>query len=202
MVNYNLGKIYKIEALNGEEGDVYIGSTVQPNLGRRMAKHRDCYKMWKKQKTGKTMSYILFDKYGVENCKIILLELVNANSNDELKAREAYYIKTLSCINKQVPLRNRNEWYEDNKEILAEKRKVYKEVNKEVIATKRAYKYQEHKEIMLEKNKKYYEANKESILNTMSIKKSCICGSIYCGSPKRHERSLKHQTYVSTVTKN
>ena len=61
MVNYSNGKIYKIEPLEGEEGDVYIGSTTKQYLSQRMVEHRDSYKRWKSgAKIGKTSSYILF----------------------------------------------------------------------------------------------------------------------------------------------
>jgi hypothetical protein len=46
MTNYNNGKIYKIEPLNGEDGDIYIGSTTKKLLCQRMASHRYDYKRW------------------------------------------------------------------------------------------------------------------------------------------------------------
>jgi hypothetical protein len=44
------------------------------------------------KRKGKTRSFEVFEKYGVENCAIILLEYVNAHSKDELLAREKYYV--------------------------------------------------------------------------------------------------------------
>jgi hypothetical protein len=87
MANYQNGKIYKIEALNGEEGDVYIGSTCKQYLSQRMDKHRTSFKLWKEGKVNNVTSYNLFDKYGVENCNIILLETFPCTSHDELFAR-------------------------------------------------------------------------------------------------------------------
>ena len=41
MVNYNNGKIYKIEPIvDHDEGDIYIGSTTKQYLSMRMDKHR------------------------------------------------------------------------------------------------------------------------------------------------------------------
>ena len=79
MVNYNNGKIYKIEPLNGEEGDIYIGSTTKEYLSQRMDTHRSQYKCFLNGKGDRTTSFNLFNKYGVSNCNIILLELVNVN---------------------------------------------------------------------------------------------------------------------------
>ena len=46
MVNYQLGKIYKIVA-----GDLmYIGSTCEPTLSRRLTNHVCDYKSWKNNK--------------------------------------------------------------------------------------------------------------------------------------------------------
>jgi ribosome-interacting GTPase 1 len=103
MVNYSNGKIYKIEPIvEHPEEDIYIGSTTKQYLSQRMDEHRGSYKKWKYGKLGKTMVFDIFDKYGVENCRILLLESVNANSKDELIAREGHYIRTLKCVNKKI----------------------------------------------------------------------------------------------------
>lgn len=103
MVSYNNGKIYKIEPIsNGVEGDVYIGSTTKEYLSQRLASHKHDYKRWKNGKAGKTFSYEIFDKYGFENCHIVLLELVNVNSKDELLAREGFFMKSMPCVNKKI----------------------------------------------------------------------------------------------------
>ena len=74
MVNYNNGKVYKIEPRSGGEiGDIYIGSTAEYYLSQRMGNHRYHYKLWKKNKSNKITSYDLFEKYGLENCHIVLL---------------------------------------------------------------------------------------------------------------------------------
>ena len=131
-INYENGKIYKIEPkVDYDEGDIYIGSTTKKYLSQRMVKHRHNYKQYKEGKRAKTMSYDLFDKYGIENCDIILLESVEANSKDELSAREAHYIRTNKCVNKAIPLRTRKEHYEDNKDKVCNQMKQYYDNNKE-----------------------------------------------------------------------
>ncbi len=102
MVNYSNGKIYKIvSSLLGDEGDVYIGSTTKILLSMRMSNHRSDYKRWQDGKLPyKTTVYNLFEKYGVCNCQVVLIEEVNATSKDELQARERHYIQALQCVNK------------------------------------------------------------------------------------------------------
>ena len=135
-INYNNGKIYKIEPLKGEEGEIYIGSTTKKYLSQRMTKHREDYNRWKNGKRHKVMSFDLFDKYGINNCQIILLENCPCESKDQLTSREAYYIRTLDCVNKCIPDRTHKEYYKDNKEHLLEYAKKYRETNKEKISEK------------------------------------------------------------------
>ena len=95
MVNYENGKIYKIEPIcDHDEQDIYIGSTTKKYLSDRMCEHRADYKRYSKTRK-KTTSFILFDKYGVENCKIILLENYACTSKNELVAQEAEHIKNM-----------------------------------------------------------------------------------------------------------
>ena len=82
--------------------DIYIGSTTKKYLCQRMQEHKTRYNQWKKGKTRKTMSYDIFDLYGIENVKITLLENVECQSKDELHAREGHYIKLLNCVNKCI----------------------------------------------------------------------------------------------------
>ena len=99
--NYNNSKIYKIEYINSDNNEqVYIGSTTKKYLSQRMTAHRSEYKLFNMNKNkGYNSSYLIFDKYGIDNCKISLLENVNASNLDELKAYETKYIKLLNCVN-------------------------------------------------------------------------------------------------------
>ena len=165
MVNYNDGKIYKIEPICvHDECDIYIGSTTKKYLSQRMDNHRCDYKRWKDCKCNKVTVYDIFDKYGVENCQIILIELVNASSKDELYAREKHHIKTLSCVNKVIIGRTRTEYLQDNKEHTAQRNKVYYDNNKTHIVEMSVNYYNNNKEAILEARKEYYDKNKE-ILN-------------------------------------
>jgi hypothetical protein len=141
MVNYNNGKVYKIEPIcEHEEGEIYIGSTTKDYLSKRMVAHRKDYTKYKKGMPVFTTSFVLFDKYGIENCRIILLETVNCNSKDELFARESHYIRTLKCVNIIIPDRTKKEWnkmdYQNNKEKFCKKAKDYAIQNKEKLALK------------------------------------------------------------------
>jgi len=76
--------IYKIEPIcEHDEGEIYVGSTTL-TLNKRMVEHIGHYKRYKNGKDHFITSFILFEKYGIDNCRIILLELVNCNNKDEL----------------------------------------------------------------------------------------------------------------------
>jgi hypothetical protein len=178
MTNYQNGKIYKIEAHNGEEGDIYIGSTCKQYLSRRMDAHRSAFKYWKKGTSDKVTSYELFDKYDVENCTIILIENFPCNTIDELHSREAFYIKSMKCVNKCIPLRNYKEYYIDNKE------------------DKKTY-YKDNKDEKKEYSKIYYDKNKEKIKETIKEIILCDCGIEICyGSKSRHLKSKQHKKFM------
>ena len=145
MTNYNNGKIYKLEPnCEHNEVDIYIGSTTKQYLCQRMTTYKYEYKPWKIGLRPKLLCFDLFDKYGIDNVKIVLIELVNANSKDELISKESDYIRNTKCMNKVIPNRTPKEWQSDNKE----KIKEYKENNKEKLA---------------EYRKDYREKNKDKI---------------------------------------
>ena len=127
MVNYKLGKIYKIVCNITDE--IYIGSTCQPTLAHRLTKHVSDYKQFLKgNKTGK---YKSFDIIGRGDYQILLIEAFPCNSKDEMTAREGEIIRSYKlecgCLNLQIPGRSKKEYQkqhrEKNKDEISKKRK-------------------------------------------------------------------------------
>ena len=127
-----------------------------------MTSHRKNYNQWKKENRDLTTSFLMFDEYGIENCKIILLEAYPCNSKDELTSREAYSFRTLQCINKCIPGRTNRQYDIDNKEQIKERKKEYYIKNKERFAEN----YQKNKDTIAERKKISYEKNKEKVKET------------------------------------
>ncbi len=144
MVNYNLGKIYKIVC--NTTGLVYIGSTCEPTLARRIACHRSNYNQYLKGKHNNVTSFTLLEK---NNYEIVLIENYPCENKDELHKKERFYIESMICVNKVIPSRQIEEYKET--EIFKNKRKEYREINKDKI---KDYKVQ-HKEESLKYNKEY-----------------------------------------------
>ena len=192
MVNYNNGKIYKIEPVTGgEDVDVYIGSTTKIRLCDRMCQHRSHYKQWKNKGTYKITSYDLFDKYGLENCQIVLLETCSCNSKDELLAREKHYIKLLPCVNKGLPLRTSEETREYHND--------YNDNNRERIRDVQQKYYEERKDFYTEFQKQYYQDNKDKIKQRRNEQVTCECGTTCRRAWKSiHQKSQKHNDFMNS----
>jgi hypothetical protein len=131
---YSSGKIYKIVDIGYNK--CYYGSTVQ-ELSSRMSRHRSNYKRYNEGRGGLFTAFNLFDEFGVENCKIELVELFPCNIKSELTAREGFYIKNNECVNKNVAGRCRQQYRIDNKEQISTYNKTYRDANKETIASKK-----------------------------------------------------------------
>lgn len=166
MVNYQLGKIYKIYS-HIDPSICYVGSTCKKYLCQRINGHRSDYNKWKDGKSRKVMSYDIFEKFGVDNCIIELVKEYPCESKDQLSKKEGEYIKTLNCVNKcisgQTPKESNKIWREQHKELIVIKQKEYNEQNKEKIAIRSKQYREKNKEILLNQKKEYYIQNKEKI---------------------------------------
>ena len=91
------GFIYKIVSISEDfdEKDTYYGATFE-SLAKRMTKHRYDYR----RNPMSVASHIVFNKYGIENCKIILLQTLENINKQERDAIEYEYISNNQCINK------------------------------------------------------------------------------------------------------
>lgn len=155
------GKIYKI--VNNEDDLVYVGSTTL-DLKKRFQNHKYNFKKHKKT----TNTYLLFEKYGIENCEIVLIENLHYKEKNDLFKLEGKYIKELNSINKNIAGRDDAEYYKDNKKKLLDITRLY---------------YQQNKESLTEQKKQKYECE--------------TCGGKYTHVNKsRHLKSKKHLKHI------
>lgn len=213
MNRYENGRIYKIVDVGFNKS--YIGSTCE-KLSVRFNRHKWKYNSYKRGLTERTRSFDLFDEFGVDNCKIFLIENFPCSSKEELEAREGYYQEINECINKQLAGRSHKQWTQDNKEHLQkykhnwyknnedkvkENVKRHKEENKEHYQ-EYSKKYREkHKEELKKKNKDYYENKKFEINEKSKLKIECpICSSCVRKSDlARHQKSKKCQSFQNNT---
>jgi hypothetical protein len=200
MPDYSKGMIHMLEpTIDYEEGDIYYGSTTQP-LHKRLFQHKSDYTNTCVRPCN---SKLIFQKYGMENVKIILIKYYSCESKKELEAEEATYIRNNKCVNRVIPNRSIKEYretnkdrikdyYEENKEKILEKMKDYYETNKE---KKKEYR-ETNKEKKKEYLKEYYERNKEKLNEELE----CECGcKVVKQSLKRHQTSKKHINLMKNI---
>jgi hypothetical protein len=141
MPNYQDSKIYKLVG----NGKVYVGSTTQALCKRKTAHISD----FKLHNNCSSREIVTDAAHYIE-----LIEYFPCNTKEELHKRERYYIEQIDCVNKCIPGRTNQEYYEANKD----KIKVYQAANKDKI--------REYREATKDKwkayQKAYYEAKKAS----------------------------------------
>ena len=138
---YQNGKIYKITDIGYNK--CYIGSTTE-EISQRMARHRQGFKRFLKDNKNYVRAYDLFNEYGIENCKIELIEYYNCNTLQELRKQEGLHIKNTECVNKLVAGRTKKEYRSDNIDKIHERDKKYCEQNRD---KKREYDKENYKTI-------------------------------------------------------
>ena len=114
-----------------------IASTTE-KLSKRSARHKKYCKHCLEQNRIDTKAIDSFEEYGIDNCKIELIENYPCQTKEELLRREGHHIKSNDCVNKQVAGRTPTQYYEQNKEYRYKQRKEH---------------YQRHKEYYNERNK-------------------------------------------------
>tara|TARA_R110002012_G_C11471024_1_gene593961 strand:+ start:142 stop:729 length:588 start_codon:yes stop_codon:yes gene_type:complete len=188
-MKYDNGKIYKL--IDNTNGNIYIGSTIQP-LYKRKSQH-------KVQGNNKCRSKFIIDNGDYD---IILIEKYPCESKEELEARERYYIKSIDCINKNIPGRSSVEWYQDNKERILEKsknkiktdeRKEYEKEyalkNKDIINEKSKLWYQDNKDKKREYDEQYRKDKKEE--KQKYFREHSIYKKTWGGDPRNDNNLLK-----------
>ena len=174
---YVSAKIYKI--VDRGYNMCYFGSTIE-SLSKRMTRHRRHYTLHQEDRFSRVSVFDIFDEYGVENCKIELVEGFPCSSVEELNRREGFYIQNNACVNKNVAGRTVKEWYQDNKETRAEQARQWKVNNPEKVR---------------EINRRSLEKNQEKRAKKAAETLVCaVCGADYTRPHRtRHARSAKHR---------
>jgi hypothetical protein len=168
MVNYQLGKIYKIKDLDSNE--CYIGSTCEPTLAQRLAKHVANHTAYTKGTGSYCTSYSII---GREDYDIVLIENYPCNNKDELHARESHHTQTMNCVNK---IKNQGIINEIGQ---PEYQKEYRKENKNCLKEYQKQYHFQHKEKRQEYNKLYHEAKKDSLKQQQNAKCLCCCVTEY-----------------------
>jgi len=128
-MSYSTGTVYKI-ICRLDSDIVYIGSTFN-SLRNRWQHHRSNYGRYLKAENH-SMIYPYFEKYGIENFKIIKIKEYkcyreNRSDRRHLNVYETLWINKTKCVNKVVPFcikkLSKKQYREENKEKIRSKKK-------------------------------------------------------------------------------
>ena len=158
MPNYQQAKIYKIEC--NISGKIYVGSTCEPTLARRLAGHVANYKSYL---NGNHRFVSSFEIIANNDYDIVLIESFTCDSKDELYARERYWSNELVCVNRCKNQGLLNEL--GRKEYIKE----YRDNNKEYFKEYDKQYYDNNKEYFKEHNKEYYDNNKKNLMKNINV---------------------------------
>jgi hypothetical protein len=166
MEKYQRGKVYEIVCR--KTGLRYIGSTCEPTLARRLAKHVSDFKCWEKGKKNYVTSYNII-KNG--DYYIVLLESYPCNSCDELRMCEQKHINLNECINHLKAFQSKEElneyckeYHNQHRDEKKEKAKQYREQHKEQIAEKKKEYREQHHDEIIEKAKQHRQQHHDEII--------------------------------------
>ena len=170
---YQRGKIYKI--ISNHTDKIYIGSTTEPTLARRLTGHTQNYKCYP---AGKQCYISSFELLQYPDYKIVLIESYPCNSKDELLSREQHHIDLAgdNCVNRQKAFTGLTE------------QEYFKQ------------RYVQNRAIVINRTKHYYAQNKEKIIETQNQKIMCDCGTLFSKRNKaRHEKTFIHTEYLKML---
>jgi hypothetical protein len=199
----------------------YIGSTFN-RLHKRFEGHKNAFKYWLKDKTKKKYISIFkyFEKYGIQNFKIIKIKsynVIRTNQKDHkhLHAYETLWIsKIKNCCNILIPFnpliketrKESDKKYKDaNKEKIKQTNKKYRDENKDKIKKYRdehkEY-YKKYRDEHKEYYKKYYKENEDKIKEKNKInyeknedkikEKNKIKFTCKCGGKYTNDHKSRH----------
>jgi hypothetical protein len=157
-IDYSKTIIYKLCCNDTSITDIYVGHTT--NWTKRKQGHKNNCNNPNNEKYNIYVYQFIRNHGGWTNWSMIELEKICCVDEPEACKHERRHLELLrATLNKVIPTRSHQEYYETNKDVIKEHHKQYYEENKEVIAEKT----KQYREKNKEKAKEYYETNKEQI---------------------------------------
>ena len=196
-INYSNTIIYKLVCNDVAITDVYVGHTT--DFTNRKRGHKSKCNNENGIYYNTYVYQFIRENGGWENWSMLeICKLSCVDKQDALRNERKYIEELKATLNKVVPTRTRQEYYEQNREQITEQRKEYRDQNREQIAEQKQEYYNQNQEQLAEKNKEYYEQNRVKLLENRRTKMVCECGVIYSHNGKsRHFKSKKHINHIN-----
>jgi len=191
-IDYSKTIIYKLCCKNPEIKDIYVGHTT--DFTKRKNRHKYCCITENNKSYNYNVYKFIRDNGNWDNWDMVMIEEHSCENKLQAERKEREYIENLNAtLNKVIPNRTYEEWYEMNKHELLEKNKIYRSENKKQITDQRKMYYDENKNEILQKIKKYREENKEKRCEKLNEKIYCECGcKISRSGTSKHKKTNKH----------
>lgn len=206
-INYKNTINYRIVCKDVNITECYVGHTT--HFTKRKQQHKSVCNNPSSQRYHLYVYEFIRENGDWDNWDMIEIEKYEAVDSNDSHKRERHWIEFYKAsLNKQIPSRTDQEYYEDNKdqlleyqrkynkdhkEEILEKGKQYYEDNKEQIAERHRQYRKDNKEDIAEYHNKYYEGNKDRIKERTHEQITCICGCIVImRGLERHQKSKKH----------
>ena len=217
--NYNQTHFYKIVCKDLNVKECYVGHTT--NFKNRKSEHK------RRCETANARGHNLYvycfirANGGWKNWDMILLQTVSCKDGLHARQQEREFIeREYSMLNQDRPYiteterkETKRQWMLDNTDSVKASQARYYEENKELVKARAKKHYEENRETKLEYQHRYAETNKdriqervrkyrinnrETIIQRAYQRLTCECGGVFMRQGKsRHERTKKHQEYLS-----
>ena len=177
MPDYSKAVAYKIQCLDEDIKEIYVGSSC--NFTRRKCEHKsDCNTEHSKKYNYKVYQFIR-DNGGWDNWRIVPIEKIKCIDKIEMLIEETKIIEREKAT---LNAKKAHSTKEEKKEYYDEYRKTYNPKY-----------YEENKEQILEQSKIYRDENKEKTKESRKEKVLCECGKEIVKNRKaRHIKSQYH----------
>lgn len=128
---------------------------------------------------------------------------IECGNNEEFRKekieKDRQHMKKYRKEHKMELSEKQKKYREEYKMELAEKQKKYRETHKEELTKSKKSYYERNKSEINRKNKEWVNRNKDKVLLKNKEKYECVCGSfVLLYGKARHERSKKHQDFVTS----
>ena len=184
-ISYENTYFYKICCKDLNVKELYVGHTV--DFTNRKSNHKTtCNNPNAKLYPCKLYTFIR-DNGGWDNWDMVLLDVHELNSSLEARRKEREYVESLNAqLNTNLPSRSHQEWknkfYNENKEFVDNRNKLY---------------YYKNKESVLKQQKLYLQLNKDK-LNQKIVCPICNHTCTY-GLKYQHVKTQKHLSFISNM---
>jgi hypothetical protein len=195
--------MYKIVCNDLNITDLYVGKTTNFTVRKNDHKKNCCNDIYLAYNY-KVYQFIR-EAGGWSNWSMLEIEKFPCTDSNEADSRERYWIETLKAtLNSQVPSRKVNEYFQDNKESIMAKHKIWLLANKERQTEKLicecGSKYTFCNKTTHNKTKKHlaYLKNPEQLIISSSV--ICPCGGRYTSKQfLRHSRQEIHLSHFRNI---